>query len=83
MGDAGSWGRTVPATACADRPSPSFRRLSVTGGIARIDTSFRFIFLAPGLGKRADLPTGVSDGWWNARGGGFCPIHARVAKDGR
>ena len=73
----------MPATAYADWPSPIFRRLSVTGGIARIGTSLRFIFLAPGLGKCADLPTGVSGGSWNARGGGFCPIHARVAKDGR
>ena len=73
----------MPATAYADRPSPIFRRLSVTGGIARIGTSFRFVFFVPGLGKRADLPTGVSAGSWNVRGGGFCPIHARVAKDGR
>ena len=73
----------MPATAYADRPSPIFRRLSVTGGIARTGASLRFIFLAPGPGKRAHLPTGVSGGSWNGRGGGFCPIHARVAKDGR
>ena len=73
----------MPATRPCRPPSPIFRRLSVTGGIARIGTSFRFVFLAPGLGKHADLPTGVSGGSWNVRGGGFCPIHARVAKDGR